>query len=274
MSWETDLLTALGIPVTQPNVSWLDNWMAAEAAGNSDMNYQAAPYNPFNIKIGGQFATFGSQSEGINATAYWLQHNGNFGSLGTYGQEIKAFLTGQSNNIASSLAWFSGHSGNPSGLTTSYQNLVGGSGSSSAANSSTGSIQSRILGSTKLTNQTQYATCNPWDVTCNTNNALLFMQNTMNNIQENIMDNLIVAAMAIVLLAVGVNWVSKQDVMQLQLPDTNGDGEEEQESKPEKEDKSSQGYKNKIEDISKRFNVQPSNVKKVVKDVPEDAAVA
>lgn len=223
MSWETDLLTALGIPVSQTNVSWLDNWMAAEAAGNSDMNYQAAPYNPFNIKIGGQFANFGSQSDGINATAYWLQHNGNFGSLGTYAQEIKAFLTGQSNNLASSLAYFSGHSGNPSGLSASYQKLVGGSGSSSAADSSTGSIQSRILGSTKLTNQTQYATCNPWDVTCNTNNALLFMQNTMNNIQENVMDNLIVAAMAIVLLAVGVNWISKQDIMQLQLPDSSND---------------------------------------------------
>lgn len=218
--WQAQLLTLLGIPVNQNNVNWMTNWFNSEEpnGGFGPGYYSYYQNNPINIKVGGSFANFGSPNAGLTNTAQWLMSNGNFGNLGTYAQEIKAYLTGQPNNLASSLAYFSGHGGDPSGLTTSYQRLVSGSGSSSAAGT---------YSPTVLTTQTQQD-CAWWDLACHANNiatgALTATQNAMNAIEANVL----VMGAAIALLLIGGLWVSKTNVMQL-IPaqDGNGNGDSE-----------------------------------------------
>lgn len=141
--WQSQLLTLLGIPVTQQNINWISNWMNAEAVGNPDINFQGYPYNPLNIKQwpSGTFYEWPDSTTGITNTAQWLQNNGNFNGIGTYADNIKNYLLGLPNNLPASLAWYSGHSGNASQLTTSYQGLLGSQGTANTGTTNTSQTQ-------------------------------------------------------------------------------------------------------------------------------------
>lgn len=119
-SWIQQFLQGLGLPQTTANTNWVSQWIAAEGPYGTQVN-------PINIL--GQ----GVAANDPLAAANWLKTNGNWGGIGTYAQNIQAYLSGQTNNLTQSLSWFSGHSGNPVSAndSTFYNNP--GSGTLQAA---------------------------------------------------------------------------------------------------------------------------------------------
>lgn len=111
--WITTFLQTLGIQPTQNNIDFVTQWIQSEGPYGSQYN----PLNAFG-------AASGTTTASAVSVANWAKTNGNFGSLGTYASELQAFLTGAPNNISQSLAYWSGHAGDSSQLTTSYQNLI------------------------------------------------------------------------------------------------------------------------------------------------------
>lgn len=125
-TWATQFLQAMGIYPSQLNIDFVTAWTNAESAWGT-----AAYGNPLNIEDS-------SIGYDPNATAAWLKANGNFGGIGTYGQNLINFLSNQPNNMAQSFAYWTGHSGDTTQLTASYQSLLG------MINSATGGIAGPI----------------------------------------------------------------------------------------------------------------------------------
>lgn len=127
--WESDVLTAIGAPVTAANVAFLDAWQNAEGG--------SAAYNPLNTTQQMSGSTdynsagvqeYGSSSQGANATAKTLLN-------GYYDSIVAALrtgdpLSGDTSSMAQELSkWGTG----PAFL----QNLLGGNAIESGAGSNT-----------------------------------------------------------------------------------------------------------------------------------------
>lgn len=120
-SWINSFLIALGIQPTTQSTSFVQQWIAAEGPWGTQVNPLNAGgpvgYNP-------------------QAMASWVNTNGSYSGLGTYGDELRAFFAGAQNDLTRSLSYWSGHSGNPVSATDSvFYNNPGGAGQQSGGSS-------------------------------------------------------------------------------------------------------------------------------------------
>lgn len=127
--WESQVLAAIGAPVTAANVAFLDAWQNAEGG--------SAAYNPLNTtqRMSGStpynsagVQEYGSTAQGANATAQTLQ-NGRYGAI-VDGLRSGNPLGGDTSTIAQELGtWGTG----PGFL----QSMLGGNASETSAGSNT-----------------------------------------------------------------------------------------------------------------------------------------
>lgn len=100
-TWEQQLLTALGVPITQPNISFLDAWNKAE--GNLQGHSGLGINNPFNTTntMPGSYAVnsagvqaFATLSDGIAATVKTIKPQNSPGWTDFYPAIYSALWTG------------------------------------------------------------------------------------------------------------------------------------------------------------------------------------